>query len=578
MLFVLARLAVPQWLNAQAAAPTNNPVLSLVVAPSAPNIALAGTLNAPEPPGIYRTTDGGVSWTKVNSGLLDTISIAGMAYDPQDGQLVLAGDGGYGYLFRSRNGGQSWEEIPDFRDLLSDNSAVGELYSVVENGRTVFYACTRFDGVLRSVDSGTSWEKLDAGLVGEARRVREVARFGNALYAGTHAGLYRLPDGATVWELVTTFPVTDIVFSLTEHLATLLVGTGSGLFQSADGNTWTRAENFPSTVVYDLISTGRLVVAATENGLWNGDGNLWQLANLNGVPYSGAVYAVANTMEAPRTVYAGTVTDWVLRSDDEGVTFSSIDVMPALDVRAALATATPTFTPTPTPTNTATPTNTPTDTLTPTASPTFTPTPIPTTTSTATPSPSPTAPPTETSTQTPTPTEAPSSSPSSSPPPPPTLTLESTAAITATATLTSAVVLPPVETPVETPTSVASAIPRDIFQSSGVITITIPTLALPTATPLPQSTDTPTSEVAAATELASPTASQPPAATEPPTATPAPSATPTVTATPTETPQPIDVVALVYTNLPPVFVGASLLLVFVILAAGVSVIRGPRDI
>jgi hypothetical protein len=38
------------------------------------------------------------------------------------------------------------------------------------------------------------------------------------------------------------------------------------------------------------------------------------------------------------------------------------------------------------------------------------------------------------------------------------------------------------------------------------------------------------------------------------------------------------VIRVIYSNLPPVFVGASALLVVVIVAAGISVIRGPRDI
>jgi hypothetical protein len=38
------------------------------------------------------------------------------------------------------------------------------------------------------------------------------------------------------------------------------------------------------------------------------------------------------------------------------------------------------------------------------------------------------------------------------------------------------------------------------------------------------------------------------------------------------------VAAVIYTNLPPVFVGAGALLLAVIIVAGVSVIRGPRDI
>jgi len=59
----------------------------------------------------------------------------------------------------------------------------------------------------------------------------------------------------------------------------------------------------------------------------------------------------------------------------------------------------------------------------------------------------------------------------------------------------------------------------------------------------------------------------------------------TVAPTPTEsaaqtapTREPVDVSRLVYSSLPPVFVGAGVLFLLVIVAAGLSVIRGPRDI
>jgi hypothetical protein len=41
---------------------------------------------------------------------------------------------------------------------------------------------------------------------------------------------------------------------------------------------------------------------------------------------------------------------------------------------------------------------------------------------------------------------------------------------------------------------------------------------------------------------------------------------------------PIDVVAEVRTRLPVLFAGAALVMLFVIVAAGVSIVRGPRDI
>ena len=67
---------------------------------------------------------------------------------------------------------------------------------------------------------------------------------------------------------------------------------------------------------------------------------------------------------------------------------------------------------------------------------------------------------------------------------------------------------------------------------------------------------------------------------ETPTETPSPTVSPTVTETPlpTATREPIDVGQIVAVTLPPVFVGAGVLLVFVIVAAGLSLVRGPRDI
>ena len=103
------------------------------------------------------------------------MSVASLAFDPQNGQLIFAADGGFGYLFRSKNGGDSWEEVPGFKDLLSENSAVGRLYATVEHTKTVFYAGTRFDGVLRSDNGGDNWQKVSDGLAGEALRVRAFA-------------------------------------------------------------------------------------------------------------------------------------------------------------------------------------------------------------------------------------------------------------------------------------------------------------------------------------------------------------------------------------------------------------------
>ena len=546
--------------------PTRNSPISLAVLPGQPDRVLVGTLNAPDPVYLYRSMDGAVSWSPSGQGMTTNISIAGIAIDPMNPNFVLAGDGGFGYLYRSRDGGATWEELTNFKALLSENAAVGELYAVEEDGVTAFYASTRYEGVFRSPNGGDIWQKLDAGLAGEARRVREVVWFKDVLYAGTQAGLYRIVPSTPTWEFVPGLPSSLIVFSVWTLGDNLYAGTGQGLYVSQDGLTWTVAPNFPPTIVYDLIDTGSRIVAATETGVWSGIGDTWQQALVNGAPYGGIVYAVANTPKAPRTIYAGASTDWVMRSDDEGVNFFPATAVPVLDVAAALATPTPSPTPSPTPTDTPTPSPTPTDTATPTPTATATDTPLPT----ATPIPTDTPTPTATATETPQPTVTPTGTETALPSEPTTAPQGGLGGMASATTTASEETSPTIS--IDIPTAAPDE-PTPVE----VLTVELPTPVPPTPTPLP--TDTPV--------VVLPTDTPPPASTqvaivpaESPTALPTATETPLPTPTPlpTATREPIDVGEIVAVTLPPVFVGAGVLLIFVIVAAGLSLVRGPRDI
>lgn len=584
---VLLLILLPRWVSAQGSAPTRNAAINVAVMPGQPDNVLAGTLNAPDAPTIFYSEDGGVSWDPAQRGLTENISVAGIAFDPQNPDLVLAGDAVGGQLFRSLDGGRSWNTLGGASALLSPNGVIGEIYAAVEDGTTVFYAGTLFDGVLRSSDGGIFWSKLNAGLGAQALRVSETVAWNGNVYAATHGGLYRMPFGGTSWTLVSGFPAGNIVFSLAADENGIYAGTASGLYASGDGDTWGAVPNFPNTVVYDLTSTGTRLIAGTESGLWAGTGAEWEQPLVDGNPYGGLVYAVTNTARAPRTIYVGTAADWVFRSDDEGRTFYTISTMPELDVRAALATPTPTPTDTPIPTDTPTPTNTPTFTPTSTETPTHTPSSTPT----ETPVPTDTPLPTETPTETPLPTDTAEPTPTATGTQPPTSTPDASAPSATTVAETVA------ETVTETPTDTIT-IPIDIPLGGGDALTESQPLTIPialdlgdgeesTAAPTAMPTDSPTAPASEPTETVAPavetvppaeTPTHTPSSTPVDTDTPAPTATPTITPTPGPTPTPIDVAKAVYETLPPVFVGASVLLVLMIIGAGLSVIRGPRDI
>lgn len=534
-LLALLPAAAQPHLLAQGAAPTRNPAISVAVQPGAPDRVLAGSLNAPDPPSVFRTLDAGLTW-QAGIGLAPNISLAGLAFDPQNPRLAMAGDAGAGLLFRSDDGGGSWSEITSHRSLLSATSAIGELYAAVENGTTAFYVATRFDGAFRSADSGATWTRLDAGLAGEARRVRELVRWRDQLWAATHDGVYRL-DPAGSWVRSATFPTGVIAFSITTFGDTLIAGTGVGLYSSGDGDNWAPVAGFPQLIVNDVLAAGQQLVAATDAGIYTGSGGAWQPALLNGAAYANRAIALAGLTEAPRTIYVGTELDWVLRSDDEGRSFYSVSNMPRLDVRAALATPTPTATPTPPPTPT------------PTATPTASPSPTPTLTPTATPSPTPTLTPTETPTTAPnTPTATPTLTPPASDTP------------TATPTLAATNTPPPVPT-----TDPALAAPSE-GGAGAVSTSVFPTDLLG--------------------ELGTPAAAAgaPPAQAPPGDATPAPpvqgaAVAPTPTPAATETPRaPLDLAGMVSSSLPILLAGVVLVALVLLIAAAVGILRGPKDI
>ncbi len=473
LIFCISLLVAGRVL-AQEVAPSPNAVIGLAVAPDNPSVLLAGTLNSPARAAIYRSTDGGRSWAVTEAPLPPSSSIASLLFDPQDPNFALAADAGFGALFISENGGQTWRLQPSLSTALSTNSAVGRLFATVENGQTVFYAGTRFDGVLRSGDRGRTWERLSTGLGGDALRVRALAAKEGVLYAGTHAGLFRLPAGSSVWELVAGVPASSIVRGLDVLNGTIYAGTfNNGLYSSADGQIWARDAAFPGGVqIFDLAAAGYRLVAGTNLGLWGMFDSQWTKGLLNGADFSGEVYKVSQAPSTAGVVYAGTATQWVFRSIDGGTKFTNITEMDMLIPALVPPPPTPTPSPTLTPTETPTPTITPTSTETPLP----TDTPLPTETPTDTPSPTETAIPTETPTETATPTE--------------TVTPTETPTVDPFAPTDTA-------TPTETPTETATPTETPTITATPTQTATPTETSLPTATPTATDTATPTAVEAA---------------------------------------------------------------------------------
>lgn len=143
--------------------------------------------------GVFKSTDGGASWRHM--GLADSHHVARIAVHPRDPNVVYVAAIGHLFsrnrergLFRTRDGGESWEQV------LYIDDGVGVVDVVIDRARPdVVFAATyemerrpwTFDAggpesaIYRSDDGGTTWQRLDKGLP-----AGDLGRIGLAVHRG----------------------------------------------------------------------------------------------------------------------------------------------------------------------------------------------------------------------------------------------------------------------------------------------------------------------------------------------------------------------------------------------------------
>jgi photosystem II stability/assembly factor-like uncharacterized protein len=254
--------------------------------------------------GLYKTSDGGKSWNLILKGKNLSTGCASISFDPGKPQTILVGlwdfrrkgwtfrSGGESAdvasasgLFRSDDGGRSWNEISDTANKGFPKKPFGRIgVAIAPSAPNVVYAFVEStdSALYRSDDGGKTWDKRDksqmmvwrpfyfADLIIDPKNPDRLFKpdlsliqslDGGKSFASVGGGSHG--DNHVVW-----IDPTD-----TAHV---LAGDDGGLWQSYDGgNKWWKSNNLPISQFYhvsvDNSDPFHVYGGLQDNSSWVGD-------------------------------------------------------------------------------------------------------------------------------------------------------------------------------------------------------------------------------------------------------------------------------------------------------------------
>ena len=202
-------------------------VRALAQAPSNPKTLVAGAIS-----GVFRSEDGGLSWTQISPEASGEIhKVESIAIDPTDPRTIYAGT--WHLPWKTTDGGATWNNIK--QGLIDDSDVFSILLDPKFPATVYLSACS---GIYKSDTGGEQFKKIQ-GIPSTARRTRVLMQDPvnrNIVYAGTTEGLYKTEDAGTNWKRMTgpDLIINDIHVDPANPQRVLLATDRSGVLASND--------------------------------------------------------------------------------------------------------------------------------------------------------------------------------------------------------------------------------------------------------------------------------------------------------------------------------------------------------
>ncbi len=223
--------------------------------------------------GVFRSNDGGKTWEKIlfeddKTGAIDLI------LDPSNPRIIYAAlweffrtpyslsSGGPGSgLYKSKDGGDTWEEISKNSGLPREIlGKIGVSVSPVKPDRIWAIIEAKDGGVFRSDDGGESWRKVN-----DDRFLRQRAWYYSRIYADTkdmnkvyvlNTGLFRSVDGGKTYSYIRVPHGDNHDLWIDPNNPDRMINSNDGGANVTynGGESWTQQDNQPTAQFYHVIT------------------------------------------------------------------------------------------------------------------------------------------------------------------------------------------------------------------------------------------------------------------------------------------------------------------------------------
>jgi len=296
------------------------------------------------PAGIFKSFDEGRTWflreeIKGQDAKLSGFSVKSLVISDQNPQIMYLGTQDQG-LFKSFDAGETWRPVFDELGNLSSKATIFDIALNDFDEDELYVAAFQgnFGYIFKSQDGGRSFERVyitPSRGIAVGAIAADKADFRHILIGTTQGGVLESKDGGQEWALIRWFPgaVKGIVLNPVRASEIYIFTSASKLFKSVNGGAdWLDFSKVltkisPKTLnieklVFDPIDRNAIYLA-TGFGILksSNDGTDFSILPLIVPPELLPIYDIAVVPESPRVIYTAAGSQ-LFKSEDGGLSWS----------------------------------------------------------------------------------------------------------------------------------------------------------------------------------------------------------------------------------------------------------------